>query len=108
MLDAVLFAAGVLVGATLVYALLRDARAAHARERREWWVERGLLLNRIKPETAQFVAADDPVSAPPAVGFDDDDAYWKAGESKDELARRAFMDELSDATATSPLDEVLG
>lgn len=108
MITALLFAAGVLVGVALVYPQLRDQRAAHTRERREWWVERGVLLNRIKPETAQHVPTGDPVSAPPAVGFDDDDAYWKTGESKDDFARRAFEDELDElgVEATSPLDEV--
>lgn len=33
--------------------------------------------------------------APPAlVGFDDDDAFWAAGESKDALADRALHEEL--------------
>lgn len=53
--------------------------AAHERERATWRRERSELLNRIKPETAQALDSQPPVSAldeqpylPP------DAAYWKA------------------------------
>lgn len=56
--------------------------AAHGRERE--------LLNRIKPETAQYpiVGTGEQLEA---VGWDDDDDFIRAaGLSKEELAERAF------------------
>jgi Tfp pilus assembly protein PilV len=64
--------------------------AAREQERKEWMRERQLLLNRIKPETAQYVAPDT-IHTPEAVSMFDDEDYW---ESKDELAERAMAEEL--------------
>lgn len=52
---------------------LRDEFAA---ERAEWARERGLLLNRIKPETAQPVLPADAETFE-AVAPWDDDGYWE-------------------------------
>lgn len=68
-------------------ALLRD----QAQERKEWMRERQMLLNRIKPETAQYVAPEVIHPQPEAVSMFDDEDYW---ESKDELAERAMAEEL--------------
>ena len=69
-------------------ALLADQAA----ERKEWMRERQLLLNRIKPETAQYVAPEVIHPQPEAVSMFDDEDYW---ESKDELAERAMAEELN-------------
>ena len=53
--------------------------------------ERQLLLNRIKPETAQYLPDEGPVWAPPAVHPDVDAEYW---ESKEELAERLAREEI--------------
>lgn len=51
--------------------------------------ERSQLLNRIKPDTYHPpVSQPDAVMTPPAVGFEDDDGFWKASESRDELVER--------------------
>ena len=62
----------------------RDHRSTIARlnegiiaEREEWRRERGVLLNRIKPETAQAFDGE-ALPSLPAVGFDDDAAWWRA------------------------------
>lgn len=67
---------------------VRDRNDRMDLERRAWADERRELLNRIKPETAQYPT---PRAAPPAphVRYDDDDSYWQAVESslsKEELA----------------------
>lgn len=59
--------------------------AAHHDERTSWTDERRELLNRIKPETAVYVAPRD-VVAPEQPAFDDDAAYWETRMSKEELA----------------------
>jgi hypothetical protein len=83
----VLAASGLLVKALL------DERA---RAEKEWTRERQVLLNRIKPETAQPVG-DESETVLPAVGWDDDDDFYaaQAGLSKEELADRAFADEIA-------------
>lgn len=62
-------------------------------ERKEWANERTMLLNRIKPETAQPALYDGPYVAPPAVAMDDDDAFW---ESKEALAERLAHADLAE------------
>ena len=69
-------------------AVVNEARET---ERKEWMRERQTLLNRIKPETAQYVAPDVIHPQPEAVSMFDDEDYW---ESKDELAERAMAEEL--------------
>jgi hypothetical protein len=65
----------------------------HERERELWARERQMLLNRIKPETAQIIALDTHAHTPPAVAFDDDEAYW---ESRG-VSREALADALAEA-----------
>jgi hypothetical protein len=51
--------------------------------------ERVQLLNRIKPDTFHPpLSAPDAISTPPAVSFEDDEGYWRASESRDELVER--------------------
>lgn len=51
--------------------------------------ERVQLLNRIKPDTFQLpLSQPDAMSIPPAVPFEDDEAFWRAAESRDELVDR--------------------
>jgi hypothetical protein len=69
---------------------LATQREEWARERREHADERRELLNRIKPETAQYATPTDVQPVKP-VRFDDDDSYWNAvadplALSKDDLA----------------------
>ena len=73
---------------------LETERAAHERERREWHRERSELLNRIKPETAQYIPPEDPTPADP-LPFDDDDAYWADRETREELAERLMAEEMA-------------
>jgi hypothetical protein len=63
---------------------------AQETERDRWLEERTLLLNRIKPETAQPVMHTGEFFAPPAVEPDDDQAYW---ESKEAMADRLAQTE---------------
>ena len=63
--------------AALLY-LLTTERADHAEQRREWSRERTLLLNRIKPETAQPVIGEPDFPSPPGVIPDDDAAFWRS------------------------------
>jgi hypothetical protein len=60
--------------------------------------ERQLLLNRIKPETAQYIPDDGPVLAPKAVNPELDSSYWAAQEtvSKEQLAELAWQQELAE------------
>jgi hypothetical protein len=76
----------------------------HNRERGEWTRERQLLLNRIKPETAQFVTPDEVAHMPPAVRFDDDEDYWASQETREEMAERLAREEL-EARLAPALDE---
>ena len=62
--------------AALLY-LLTTERADHAEQRREWAQERTVLLNRIKPETAQPVMGEPEYPSPRSV-VDDDEAFWRA------------------------------
>lgn len=103
-MDVALFAAGLLAAAIHGHLELRAARAAHDRERGEWHRERGLLLNRIKPETAQFVMPDEAVHTPPAVRYDDDEDYWNSQETREEMAERLAREEL-EARLAPALDE---
>jgi hypothetical protein len=54
--------------------------------------ERGQLLNRIKPETAQPFLASPEIVAPPAIPTEDDGAYW---ETADQLADRMWKAEVA-------------
>lgn len=71
--------------------LARGLLHAWERERAEWFRERQLLLNRIKPETAQPLPGDDE-KVLPAAGWDDDEDVFAAtrGMTKDEFAQRMF------------------
>jgi hypothetical protein len=73
----------------------------HSRERELWHRERSELLNRIKPETAQYVPVPGPVHAPAAVGFDDDQDFW---DSKDPLADMSTS-ELAEKLMAQELEE---
>lgn len=82
----------------------RETIAAHERERTAWADERRELLNRIKPETAQFAPARQ-VADPAPVMFDDDDSYWAtatAGMSKEELAEAIDRQERQMAAVMAP------
>lgn len=55
--------------------------------------ERVQLLNRIKPDTYHPpISQTEAVSTPPAVGFDDDDGFWRASESRDDMVARIERD----------------
>jgi septal ring factor EnvC (AmiA/AmiB activator) len=87
---------------------IRAERAARAHEMQAWQDERRELLNRIKPETAQYQAPADARPAP-RIPFDDDEAFHKVVNpletSKEDLAEMdAFLDarahELASQTAS--------
>lgn len=85
-----------IVVATMVYVLCRKDRLMVA-ERDSWREERRELLLRIQaPEQAviQQITERAPVS-PPAVSWDDDESYWTARESLEQLADRAMAAELA-------------
>ena len=63
--------------AALVFLLVTE-RTDHAEQRREWAQERTVLLNRIKPETAQPVIGEPEFPSPPGVIPDDDEAFWRS------------------------------
>lgn len=87
---------------------IRDLRADQAIDRKAWQDERRELLNRIKPETAQFTPA---VTAAPAprVPFDDDDAFHKAMDplalSKEDLAEMDAMLDMRHIAAGIGVDQ---
>ena len=58
--------------------LLTTERADHSEQRREWARERAVLLNRIKPETAQPVLGEPDYPSPRGIVPDDDAAFWAA------------------------------
>jgi hypothetical protein len=93
---AAFFAATFALAAGLGVLVVGHVTKAWETERKEWTRERQILLNRIKPETAQPVG-DEPTTVLPAVGWDDDDDFYaaQAGMSKEELADRAFADEIA-------------
>jgi hypothetical protein len=67
----------------------------HNRERDLWFRERQLLLNRLRPETTQYVPTEDPKPAPPAIGMDQDEDYWMdQGMSREDLAAAMMTQEL--------------
>lgn len=74
-------------------------------ERKAWQDERRELLNRIKPETAQYVAPRG-VKDTPTVAMDDDQAVWAAlqGLSTEEFARQMEETERRMAIAASEGD----
>ena len=61
----------------LLYLLMTE-RKDHAEQRREWARERTVLLNRIKPETAQPVLGEPDYPSPRGIVPDDDEAFWRA------------------------------
>jgi hypothetical protein len=76
---------------TRVDRILGASHSARQEERHEWTRERQTLLNRIKPETAQYVAPDT-IHAPEAVSMFSDEDFW---QSKDDLAEQAAAEELA-------------
>lgn len=68
---------------------IHDLRADQAIDRKAWQDERRELLNRIKPETAQYAAPSD-VRPAPRIPFDDDEAFHNVVDplavSKEDLA----------------------
>jgi hypothetical protein len=65
--------------------LLAEMRSA----RTEAAEERVQLMNRVKPESYQPpLSQPDTTINPPAAAFDDDDAFWDARESRDEMVAR--------------------
>jgi hypothetical protein len=71
-----------------------------AQERATAADERVQLLNRIKPDTFHPpLSQPDAISTPPAVRFEDDDGYWRASESRDDMVERIER-ELQAARAT--------
>ena len=58
--------------------LLQRIITDHAEQRREWAQERTVLLNRIKPETAQPAIGEPEFPSPPGVIPDDDEAFWRS------------------------------
>lgn len=78
---AALIIEALVIGALLAFLYLRDRdlSGSFERERSQWFEERQVLLNRIKPETAQYVAVGQAPENPPAISeFDDDD--WVRNE----------------------------
>lgn len=76
----------------------RGLLANFGTERLAWERERGVLLNRIKPETRQYVPihVGDVPSMPAPLPYDDDDAFWREveeRESKEEMAERLMAEE---------------
>lgn len=72
-----------------------DLLDRHGRERDAWQRERSELLNRIKPETAQYVA--DPTLTAPALRVlatspETGDAEW---ETREQMADRLLAEELN-------------
>lgn len=67
----------------------------HNRERELWHRERAELLNRIKPETAQYVPTNEPVTAPPYLGFDEDEPDDVGNMSTADLAQAMMAQELA-------------
>jgi hypothetical protein len=86
----------------------RDTWAAERRgllanfttERLAWERERGELLNRIKPETRQYVPVrvGDTPAMPLPLPYDDDEAFQQELESREALAERLAQEELSGRT----------
>lgn len=80
--------------ALLLVAWLADRKMlldAHAREMERQASERSRLLNRIKPETAQFeVPAVDAPAMVTGVALDNDDEYSAAKVTRDEYAAMLF------------------
>ena len=78
----------------------RALLADFATERQAWERERGTLLNRIKPETRQYVplTPGDTPQMPLPVPYDDDDAFQSELESREALAERLAREELNGRT----------
>ncbi len=76
----------------------RDFLAAFEDERKLWHRERQLLLNRIKPETAQNIAGEMGTSPQPPL-WDSDEEWWEAQDmarlTKDELAETLMAEEVN-------------
>jgi hypothetical protein len=76
----------------------RGMLAQSGTERLAWERERGTLLNRIKPETRQYVplTPGDTPQMPLAVPYDDDEAFQAEVESREALAERLGRQELQE------------
>lgn len=74
----------------LLFVVYQERRAANqevSKERDRWFEERQVLLNRIKPETAQIVSLAQPEPDPPAISAFDDEEWFEAKQA--ELERLA-------------------
>lgn len=81
----------------------RQSQARIQAERADWRDERRELLNRIKPETAQYVAPAN-TQEPVQPRWDDDEGYWNAraeSMSTEELAEALMEQDRKMAEATS-------
>lgn len=79
----------------------RGVYAQFGTERLAWERERGNLLNRIKPETAQWVPqrVDETPTMLQPVPYDDDAAFNQEMESRESLAERLAEEELNGRAA---------
>jgi hypothetical protein len=70
----------------------------HNRERDLWFRERQLLLNRLRPETTQYVPTGEQLVLPPdPIGMDQDDKYWPDEElSREDLAAAMMAQEVAE------------
>jgi hypothetical protein len=78
----------------------RGIYANFTTERLAWERERGELLNRIKPETKQYVPVrmGDTPEMPAPLPYDDDEAFQQELESREVLAERLAREELNGRT----------
>ena len=83
----------------LTFSLIATERAVTADERSQWARERADLLQRIQaPEQAvvqHALAAPIPPS-PATIPVDDDEAFWDARLTKEQIAEQTFQQELAD------------
>lgn len=103
-----MIAAVVIEGVLLLVALValvlreRDREKDRATERDQYLAQFADLCQRIQaPSVAvtdhSIQAVVSPV--PQAVGFDDDEGYWRSSESKEQLAERMMREEVEAARA---------
>jgi hypothetical protein len=67
---------GLIIAAALLACLLWRENAMQ-KERQAWTRERGVLLNRIKPETAQSMDAPSDTDDPQPAAWDASDQWWE-------------------------------
>jgi hypothetical protein len=78
-------------------AVLAEVLRERRRAEEQWTRERQLLLNRIKPETAQYIPTEAPQPVPAAIGMDQDDQYWMdQGMSREDLAKAMMAQEVAE------------